>query len=140
MEETWPEYLYSMVLVPYAYYMCWSVAYSWINFKWRAKTITKHKYYTSYTHFEAMPSLQNFLARHHLKMSPLIFMTAHFLMFTLTHCIALLSFHNVWVHGFVMLVYFLISVWNGANYYMEYFSKKYEKTLQELQELSDKTH
>jgi hypothetical protein len=28
------------------------------------------------------------------------------------------------------------SVWNGANYYMDYFSKHYEESLKHLEEMS----
>jgi hypothetical protein len=35
--------------------------------------------------------------------------------------------------------YSIISVWNGANFYMEYFCKKYEKQLEELEKMHQST-
>jgi hypothetical protein len=28
-----------------------------------------------------------------------------------------------------------VSIWNGANFYMEYFSRKYESSLKELEQI-----
>jgi len=65
---------------------------------------------------------------------PLMFMTVHFLMFSLglvvSYC-CMLSF--VFCTGLVMLVGF-ICVWNAATYYIDYFGKDYEKRLKELKD------
>lgn len=32
-----------------------------------------------------------------------------------------------------MLVWITLSIWNGANFYMEYFARKYETSLKKLE-------
>jgi hypothetical protein len=60
-------------------------------------------------------------------------------MFITFHIVGMLSYHSMWLGYCLILFYFLIGCWNGASYYMEYFSKKYEKQLAELQSLEQQT-
>lgn len=71
--------------------------------------------------------------------TPLGFMCTHFSIFFLTHLVAILQYHSFWVSTGFVFYYCIISVWNGAQYYMEYFCKKYEKQLEELEKMHAKT-
>lgn len=127
----------TMVVVPTCTYLLWLSIYSFINFVAKAKKIKRKNIQTLYRQFEAMPAIQSYLKKRGLEMNPLIFMLGHLALFAITHCIALVSYHFKWFNIVMMVTYFLVSAWNGANYYMEYFSKRYEKTLEELQDLHD---
>jgi hypothetical protein len=47
---------------------------------------------------------------------------------------ALLSYKYFRLNTVFLVSLFLVSVWNGASYYMEVFSKQYEKQLNKLAE------
>lgn len=40
-------------------------------------------------------------------------------------------FHNFWFHTITLAVILLVSVWNGANFYIDVFSKRYIQSLQD---------
>ena len=131
------EYLLTMWVIPTATYLVWSASYSFINFVFKAKKIKRNNIQTLYRQFEAMPAIQNYLKSKNLEMRPWVFMLGHFTLFQVTSLLALISYHCMWFNVILMVTYLTVSAWNGANYYMEYFSKRYEKTLQQLQELHD---
>jgi len=54
-----------------------------------------------------------------------VFWIAQFVYTILTFLPTYLSFHNIYVNGALLWFVFLVSVWNGANYYFDVFSKKY---------------
>lgn len=66
-------------------------------------------------------------------------MSTHFIMFIVTHFFAMLQYHYFWLSTLVVGMYCLLSVWNGACFYMEYFCKKYEKQLEELEQMHQET-
>jgi hypothetical protein len=41
----------------------------------------------------------------------------------------IVQFHYFWVNTAFVAYYGIVSIWNGACFYMEYFSKKYELQL-----------
>lgn len=49
--------------------------------------------------------------------------------------VALISF---WAHTFFIAVILLSSLWNAANYYIEFFARRYEKELEKLETLKAK--
>lgn len=52
----------------------------------------------------------------------------------MTCLFALLSYKYFRLNTVFLVGLFLVSVWNGASYYMEVFSKQYEKQLNKLAE------
>jgi hypothetical protein len=46
--------------------------------------------------------------------------------------LAVISYHSYWFNTFSICFFFTASLWNGANFYMEYFSRKYEENLARL--------
>ena len=135
--ETVGEYLLTMWLLPTATYLVWSMSYSFINFVAKAKKIKRNNIQTLYRQFADLKGIQNWLKSKNLEMRPWIFMLGHFCLFQATSLLALIAYHCKWFNVLLMISYLTISAWNGANYYMEYFSKRYEKTLEQLQVLHD---
>ena len=82
-----------------------------------------------------MTSVQNFLKNRDLSLSPLGFMCSHFLFFLASHLVSILQYHFFWLNTLFVVYYSVLSVWNGACFYMEYFSKKYELQLSELEKM-----
>jgi hypothetical protein len=65
-------------------------------------------------------------------------MCGHFIFFITSHVIAMVEFDCYWFNVAMMTFYLGCSLWNGANYYMEYFSKRYESKLAKIEELGGK--
>jgi hypothetical protein len=123
-DPTWSSYFYTMIMMPVLFYLMWSVTYSFINFKLAKDRIKKKGYDNMYQLFCNMGVVKKILGNN---ISPLGFMITHFTIFFLTHMVAILQYHSFWVSTVFVGYYCIISVWNGAHYYMEYFCKKYEK-------------
>jgi len=68
---------------------------------------------------------------------PLIFLGAHFIYYFVLHCWAVLLFHCRWLNLLACLIWCTVSFFQGANYYMDYFSKKYEVQLAKLSQLQE---
>ena len=62
-------------------------------------------------------------------LGPISFMIGHFVFFIVSHIIAMIEFEFYWFNVIMMWYYIGCSLWNGANYYMEYFAKRYEGKL-----------
>jgi len=86
-----------------------------------------------------MAGVKKFLEARNLTLSPLGFMLSHFIMFFMCHLVAIIEYHFFWVNTLIVCFYSIQSVWNGACFYMEYFSRKYEKQLAELEKMHKET-
>lgn len=64
-------------------------------------------------------------------------MSAHVFFFIVSCGFAIAAFGNFYVHTFLMLLWITMSIWNGANFYMEYFSRKYESNLKMLEQIEN---
>jgi len=115
-----------MVAMPVLYYMLWSATHSLLIFKMAANLIKKKGYENMYQLFCNMGIVKKLLGSN---ISPAVYICIHFTMFFMNHLAALLQYHNFWVSTAFVSFYSIISVWNGAQYYMEYFCKKYETQL-----------
>ena len=69
--------------------------------------------------------------------SPPLFMLAHFTLFFVCHLGAVIAYHSFWFNTFIICLYSYVSVWNGACFYMDFFSKKYDKLLSEYEKQFD---
>jgi hypothetical protein len=70
-----------------------------------------------------------------LKYAPLVFMTLHICFFIFSSIFAIIAYSSFYVHTFLVLMWIMMSIWNGANFYMEYFARKYETNLKRLEEI-----
>lgn len=71
-------------------------------------------------------------------LSPMYFLLLHLVLFLGNHVLAMLCYQNFWINTALNLYYHVLSFWNGSCYYMEYFSKQYEKQLDMLGEMEKK--
>jgi hypothetical protein len=51
----------------------------------------------------------------------------------------MIEFDNYYLNVAMMTFYLGCSLWNGAKYYMEYFSKRYESKLASIEALGGKS-
>jgi len=77
----------------------------------------------------------NILSRFGLRYAPVVFMSFHITFFIISSVFAILAYSSFYVHSFLLLMWTTLSIWNGANFYMEYFSRKYEANLKRLDQI-----
>ena len=97
------------------------------------KDVLNYKLDTVYRTYTTNPSLLALL-KPVLKFLPLpiVFLLSHFVLFFMTHLLSVISYHCFWINAILCVFYLEWAISNGANYYMDYFSKKYEKQLEKL--------
>jgi len=62
-------------------------------------------------------------------LGPMMYMFGHFIFFIVSHVMAMLEFEYYYFNRIMISVWLGTSLWNGANFYMEYFAKKYEQKM-----------
>jgi len=67
------------------------------------------------------------------KFAPVVFMSIHVMMFVVSSIFAMVGYHYYYVHTGMLVMWITVSIWNGANFYMEWFAKKYEANLKRLE-------
>ena len=131
--ETWDAFYDNFFTKPIQIYLVWLVMYGVCNFL-LTKDVLNYKLDCSYTTFTKSPETQKKFENWPLPM-PIIFLLAHFSYFLILHLFSVLMFHCYWLNIVACTAWLLLSFFNGANYYMDYFSKKYESQLQKLSQL-----
>lgn len=133
VEDTWSEWAINMLVIPVCAYFFWLINYSLINFVIAKDNISKNSYDTLYQMFGRMEGVQKWAKSKNMEYSPPLFMFFHFALFFLCHLGGVLAYHSFWFNTFIVCLYTYLSIWNGACFYMDYFSKKYEKVLQDYE-------
>lgn len=70
--------------------------------------------------------------------APFIFLSIHAIFITVGALIALIALHSFVLHSLFILAMMIVAAKNGASFYIDYFSKKYEQNIQALDELTKK--
>ena len=122
---------------PIALYLAWVIFYGIVTFVITDK-VREYKIDSVYATFTRNPSLNKKLAPilKFLPM-PIVFLTSHFLMYLSLHFIGVLVWHSFSLHLLMCALLLEYAVYQGANYYMDYFSKQYEKQLANLAMLEE---
>ena len=107
--------------------------YSFVNFYLAEQKIKKNNYNTLYLYFTTQPFWRKVIEKNRkcfgFASGPITFLIGHFVFFIISHILAMAEFEYYEFNVFLMSIYIGFSIWNGANYYMEYFAKKYEAKL-----------
>ena len=69
--------------------------------------------------------------------APFIYLSYHFMFFFVFHCYAMINMFSYEFHTFSIVLWLTVSIWNGSCFYMDYFAKKYEASLQRLAEVEE---
>ncbi|KAG0018299.1 hypothetical protein BGZ80_007345 [Entomortierella chlamydospora] len=116
-------------------YLTWQVAYYIFVVVRQREKIKAGKRVTSYTWLLNDPkggAISKVAHTFGEKYSILTFMAMQ-LTYTFVTCLfALLLYRNFKLNTIFLVSLFIVSVWNGACYYMEVFSKQYEKHMEKL--------
>jgi hypothetical protein len=121
-----------MFLIPLGLYLLWASLYSLKIFVCSAKKIKERNYETMYVYYIQQPWAERILYTFGRRFAPLVFMSLHVTFFVISSIFAILGYTSFYIHTAFLLMWITLSIWNGANFYMEYFSRKYESSLKAL--------
>ena len=120
---------------PVGCYLAWLAAYWLLMFVLAKKRITQRNYDTLYAYYTRQPWAANHLLGKHRRWATAIFLACHVTFFFACHLLSFLSFYSeIWATGSTLL-YLTWSIWNASCFYMEYFAKKYQASLDKLDEV-----
>ena len=116
---------------PLMVYIPWTIVNGIIQFVLFAKTIEEEKYETLFVYCKELPAVKKWMLKHNLyEKAPLCYLVGHFLFFMTFHLLAIALFYSFWLSTIMMFYWLYIACWNGACYYMDYHSKRYEKQME----------
>ncbi|CDW79016.1 UNKNOWN [Stylonychia lemnae] len=125
-------FLFKMFFIPFAVYILWAFLYYMKVFIISSKKIKERNYETMYIYYYNQAWAKKILDKAGPQFGPIVFMSFHVGFFILSSGFAIIAFNSFWVHTILTLIWTIMSIWNGANFYMEYFSRKYEANLKML--------
>ena len=122
-------------VLPIAFYLCWAFSYFMINFVIKAKKIKDKNYENIYTLYYKMGWSKKLLQRYGKSTlaTKFTFIFYHIICFSVGH---LWAIPQMWIgsfNTFCIILWNTWSIWNGSSFYMDYFSNKYELSLQKLE-------
>ena len=126
---------FKLIVAPLALYFFWAFFYYLKIFVISQKRIQERNYDTMFKYISSMSFFNTIVKITGERMAPVGFIILHFGYCCLTGLCGYACFMNKWVNLAYVTFWLVISVYNGANFYMEYFAKKYETSLAKLEEL-----
>jgi hypothetical protein len=123
-----------MLYSPTKYYLAWAAVYFLIIFVIRAKYIVEQNYDNLYRYFRHQAWSKAIFDKTGKKGAPFVFMFVHFFFYLLGHILGILCFHFQYFNYLMAFIWISVAFKNGAGFYMDYFSKKYEDQLKELEQ------
>lgn len=106
----------------YIVYGCWLVFYYVMIFH-----IKKKDWETTFElAMKSSTSIKKFCYQFGSFLAPFIFISIHATFITVGALTSLFTFYSFWIHTIYILFVMVIAAKNGASYYIDYFSRKYE--------------
>lgn len=133
--ESFYDLFITMFIYPLLFYLLWVLLYSIKVFVISSKKIQERQYETMYVYYKRKPGIQKILGLLGPKFAPVIFMSGHIALFLVSAIVAIAAYLSYTMNTIFLFFWITLSIWNGANFYMEYFSKKYELNLKKLEEI-----
>ena len=128
-------YFISIFLIPLGVYLLWASLYSLKIFVCSAKKIKERNYETMFVYYIEQPWAYKILNTFGIRFAPLVFMSLHVCFFIVCSVFAIIGYTSFYINTFFLCMWTTLSIWNGANFYMEYFSRKYEASLKALDKI-----
>jgi len=109
------------------YYLTWAIVYCFILFVWRKKVIDERGYETLFNYTMRGNENGSFFSnkKFGLKWAPLMFMINHAIWVIVISLCTQVLFFNYYAGLVVIILLHLQGIWNGAGYYIDYFSRTY---------------
>ena len=121
--------------VPVGFYLVWIMIYFMVNFVLAKKRIQQRNYDNMYNYYMRIGWAYKLTHKLGPSMAPFVFLSIHFAFFFVCHIFSMICIYSFYWHTFSILLWLVWSIWNGSCFYMDYFSKKYEISLQRLEEV-----
>ena len=122
----------SFFMVPIGIYLLWFLFYFIINFVVAHQRIRERNYDCTLLYYQRKPWAKKLLEKYGTGMVPVIFLGCHFLFFFVSHCFSIFCLYSFEFHTLAVVFWLTWSIMNGSSFYMDYFSKKYEQSLQKM--------
>jgi hypothetical protein len=120
---------------PLILYFSWFAIYFLINFKWAKERIARKKYDNMFKLYWNQKWSHAMLSALGKDKVYVMFFIIHFSFFFSCHMVSILCFYYEYFHTFAVCFWLTWSIWNAANFYFNYFSKKYETSLAKMEEV-----
>jgi len=124
---------YQFLAVPICLYFLWMTVYFSINFVLRAAAIKANQFDTMYKLQRKKKAMARLFDTFGEKLGPVVFCLVHFCFFVLNTLVGIVCFYSEAFNVVFITCMIGISVYNSSCFYMDYFSKKYEASLQKLE-------
>mmetsp|Transcript_3425 Transcript_3425/g.3156 ORF Transcript_3425/g.3156 Transcript_3425/m.3156 type:complete len:237 (+) Transcript_3425:440-1150(+) len=123
-----------------AFYSVWVIPYTLIVFKFTFERCKRKDNLTLYSWMmeDKESNYYNYGSKFGEKYRPLMFISHHAIINILLLGFAYLALTHFYIHTAFIGVILLSSLWNAANYYIEFFSRKYVSDLEKLEALKAK--
>ena len=128
----------TVFLIPFGLYFLWAFLYYMKMFVISPKRIAERNYETLFIYFMKMKTPNRVLQMFGQSLAPLFFMCFHAGFFIGSSILAILAYNSYIFSTLLVIAWTTNSLWNAANFYMEYFSKKYETNLKMLEQMETK--
>ena len=124
-----------LVIVPASVFCLHAVIMYQINFVFAKKRIAERNYETMYAYFSAQKGCAKIIFFFGEKHGPKVFVATQVVTFLSTMTLGWLNLYSFYCNTFFVCFWLTWSIWNASCFYMDYFAKKYEASMQKLEQL-----
>ena len=118
---------------PLKIYFSWLLFYGVVKFVFFGKLVMSGQWDSTFGYFAKQNWVQAIYKVAGV-LTPIVFLLSHFIYYIVMHTFAVLLLFSFELNMLMCVVWLLISFYNGANFYMESFSRKYEVQLAKLKQ------
>lgn len=123
----------SFVVYPVIFYCCWLAVYFCIHFVFIKDRIRTRNYDSMFKLYQAQTWSRNILYTFGKGKAAFMFVVIHFTFFLTCHICSYPCFFNYYWNTACILFWTMWSIWNGSCFYFNYFARRYEESLSQLQ-------
>jgi hypothetical protein len=118
----------------YSVYLPWLVLYYILVFKIKGK-----EYETTFENvMQNSRKIKQFCYQFGDKLAPFVFIGIHICFMTICFIVSIAFFFNFFLNTLWLLFIITWAAYNGASYYIDVFSRKYDKNILEMDEMTRK--
>ena len=128
------EFLSVYIYGPCKLYFLWLAIYSLLTFMVCHSCVMDGSWDSTWNYFKGVKFMQKIIAKRGLIIAPIYFLFYHFCFYFSCHLFSLLLIVSMELNYLMCAIWIMIACYNGANFYMESFSRKYEKQLSKLEQ------
>lgn len=134
--DTWGGWFQDFIVNPVCAYSIWLFCYGIVNFVITDK-VRKFETDCTYKYFAQGIKLPKWLGPIRNLPLPIVFLLISFVYTFVFHLVAILCYYCYSLNHIYAALLLQKACYNGACFYMDYFSKRYEKQLEKLEKLEE---